>query len=126
MKRLALAAGLLLIPLQGFGQEVILTPEREPQASSDYDKRKEMGDWARGILDRAASGEPAPPEVDEPGARGCRPPSDRRPHGVVWGTVGTDGYSDVGVIVTQPIGDCGSATVAVSRTENGRAHRRKR
>lgn len=52
------------------------------------------------------------------------PVSDGKPHGEVWAGVGTRGYRTVGGVVTQPIGDCGSVTVGVSRTEGDFGRRR--
>ena len=49
----------------------------------------------------------------------CAAPEDRKPHGMVWGAVGTGGYREVGGVATQPIGRCGSVTVMINRTEGG-------
>jgi len=83
------------------------------------------GAWARRVL----SGQKAEPErtADDGGRRrGCPAPPDRKPHGEVHAGVGTGGYREVGGAVTQPIGDCGSVTIAVDKTEfdGGRRGRR--
>jgi hypothetical protein len=81
---------------------------------------QEIGDWARRVL----AGAPAP-DAKAPDRPRCAPPPDRKPHGEVWAGIGTHGYRDVGGVVTQPIGDCGSVTVAISHTEaNFGRHRR--
>ncbi len=63
------------------------------------------------------AGEPAPDEVAgaEPGR--CPTRVDKRPHGEVWAGVGTGGYREVGGVVTQPLGDCATVTIGMSRTE---------
>jgi hypothetical protein len=43
----------------------------------------------------------------------CAPPPDRNPHGEVWAGIGTGGYREAGGVVTKPLGDCGSVTVAI-------------
>jgi hypothetical protein len=62
---------------------------------------------------------------DEP-PRGCQRNPDRAPHGEVWVGVGTGGYKTAGAVVTAPLGDCGQATVAVSRTDYGHGRRARR
>ncbi|MEH6678589.1 hypothetical protein [Phenylobacterium sp.] len=71
------------------------------------------GDWARRVM----AGEPAPEEVAEAQPGRCAPRMDTRAHGEVWGSVGTGGYREVGGVVTQPIGDCATVTIGMSRTE---------
>lgn len=71
------------------------------------------GDWARRVM----AGEPAPEEIAEAQQGRCPSRVDRRPHGEVWGGVGTGGYREVGGVVTQPIGDCATLTIGMSRTE---------
>ena len=39
--------------------------------------------------------------------------ADKKPHGVVYGGIGTRGYRQVGGVVCQPLGDKGAITVAV-------------
>ena len=51
--------------------------------------------------------------------RACPTRADDRPHGAVWGGVGTGGYRNVGGVVTQPLGDCGQITLGVDHTEGG-------
>ena len=57
-----------------------------------------------------------PPTAQAPEGR-CPVRVDKRPHGEVWGSVGTGGYREVGGVVTQPIGDCATVTIGMSRTE---------
>ncbi|HVI32032.1 hypothetical protein [Phenylobacterium sp.] len=89
-------------------------------ATAAEDRRaREIGDWARGVLE----GRPSEETADAASAR-C-PPSDGKPHGQVWAGIGTRGYRTVGGVVTQPLGDCGSVTVGVSRTESDFGRRRR-
>ncbi|MDP2214085.1 hypothetical protein [Phenylobacterium sp.] len=71
------------------------------------------GDWARRVI----AGEPAPGAVAQAQQGRCPTRVDNQPHGQVWGSVGTGGYREVGGVVTQPIGDCATVTVGMSRTE---------
>lgn len=71
------------------------------------------GDWARRVM----AGEPAPEEIGEAQQGRCPTRADQRPHGEVRGSVGTGGYREVGGVVTQPIGDCATVTIGMSRTE---------
>ena len=48
------------------------------------------------------------------------PPPDKKPHGEVWGGVGTHGYRDVGGVVCIPVGDHSAVTLAVDSTRWGR------
>ena len=87
-----------------------------PTDSSDRDARnaQEIGDWARRVL----AGEPSrEAEADAQPPPRCQPIGDGKPHGEVWVGIGNRGYREIGGVVTQPIGDCGSVTVAVSHTE---------
>jgi hypothetical protein len=94
-----------------------------PLASPDRDQRQANGDWARRVM----AGQPSADDRDaDAAAKGCQRNPDRAPHGEVWAGVGTGGYNTVGAVVTQPIGDCAQATVAVSRTEGGRVPRGRR
>ncbi len=79
----------------------------------------EIGDWARGVI----AGAPAADDAPASGS-GCAAPADRKPHGEVWAGVGTGGYRELGGVVTQPVGDCGSVTIAVSRSGGRFASRR--
>jgi hypothetical protein len=131
-----IAATILACALAGaapaYAQEVIQThagespaaeAPRETLPSPDRDRRQANGEWARKVM----AGEPTGEGDDElADAKGCRRNPDRNPHGEVWAGVGTGGYNTVGAVVTQPIGDCAEVTVAVSRTENARPHRRRR
>lgn len=71
------------------------------------------GDWARRVM----AGEPAPEAVAEAPQGRCPSRVNNKPHGQVWGGVGTGGYREVGGVVTQPIGDCATVTIGMSRTE---------
>lgn len=79
------------------------------------------------MLDHAANSDQAKADEDkDQAAKNCQRNPDRKPHGEVWAGAGTGGYHTAGAVVTQPIGDCGRATVAVSQTDYGhaRGHRR--
>jgi hypothetical protein len=94
-----------------------------PQAAPTSDKSAQaIGDWARGVLAGAPAADAAKPDRPR-----CAAPPDRKPHGEVWAGIGTHGYREVGGVVTQPIGDCGSVTIAVSHSEAdfGRGHGRR-
>ncbi|MDB5452769.1 MAG: hypothetical protein JWO33_1347 [Caulobacteraceae bacterium] len=97
------------------------TPAAPPIPDSELARRQANGDWARQVM----AGDTAEDARDEP-RRGCQRNPDRAPHGEVWAGVGTGGYNTVGAVVTQPIGDCAEATIAVSRTEGGRVSRGRR
>jgi hypothetical protein len=129
---LALAALALLAAAPARADEVIKTgtdaappaaeaPIESTTAPSDDAHAQAIGEWGRRVM----SGEPAPDEERQAKARsGCTSAADRKPHGEVWGSVGTGGYRGVGGVVTQPIGDCGQVTIAVSH-EEGRGWRRR-
>ena len=88
------------------------TPPMERTAPDDSPAAN--GDWARVVL----AGRPAQrASVGQARTGSCEAPPDRKPHGEVWGGVGTGGYREVGGVVTQPIGECGSVTIAVDKTE---------
>lgn len=70
------------------------------------------GEWARGILE----GRSVPETRDTARSTRCAS-GPRRPTGEVWAGIGTRGYREVGGVVTHRIGECGSATIGVSRTE---------
>jgi hypothetical protein len=97
-------------------QTAAATPAEDRQA-------REIGDWAQGVL-AGRPAEPSPEEIAAAGAGRC-PPSDGKPHGQVWGGIGTRGYREIGGVVTQRIGDCGSVTVGVSHTEGEFGRRRR-
>lgn len=64
----------------------------------------------------------AAPDGLDPGAtadapRRCSPSPDGKAHGEVWAGAGTGGYRQAGGVVTQPLGACGSVTVAVDHTQ---------
>lgn len=84
-----------------------------PEARAAPDKSAQaIGDWARGVLAGTTAA-----DVQTPDRPRCPAPPDRKPHGEVWAGIGTHGYREVGGVVTQPIGDCSSVTIAVSHTE---------
>jgi hypothetical protein len=82
------------------------------QAQEPVLRAEAPGDWARRVM----AGEPAE-EVAEAQPGRCPTRIDKKPHGQVWGSVGTGGYREVGGVVTQPIGDCATVTIGMSRTE---------
>jgi hypothetical protein len=103
-------------------EAVRAAPAVDPEAA----KARAIGDWAQRVLAGAPAaaeddGKPAP-------AKGCGalPASDGKPHGEVWAGVGNHGYREVGGVVTQPLGRCGSLTVAVDRTEGNFGRRGRR
>lgn len=107
---------------QAWAQEVIAAgPTGAPPAaetSIDADNSPEaIRAWGRRVL----AGEPAADAKPAQGAAGmasgCPPAPDHKPHGAVWGAVGTGGYREVGGVVTQPIGDCGQVSVAIDKVE---------
>ena len=115
-----LAAPMLAISSATLADEVIAThgdqapvAEAAPAPSSAEDARQANGDWARRVL----AGQSTVEREQEPAAKACQTHSDGKPHGEVWAGVGTGGYRNVGGVVTQPIGECGSATIAINRTE---------
>ena len=119
---LALSAG-------AAAQEVIQAgPKSEPPAaapdgaagavSEDGSSPEAIDAWGRRVL----AGGPTPEAragADGGAARpgGCPPAADRRPHGAVWGGIGTGGYREVGGTVTQALGDCGQVSVAIDKVE---------
>ncbi len=54
-----------------------------------------------------------------PGDGRCVPPEDRKPHGEVWGAVGTQDYRAGGVSVEMPVGDCARVAVSISGSKGG-------
>lgn len=90
--------------------------------SPEQAQRQADGDWARGVMagaDAEARGEKKPADTQH-----CQRNPDRNPHGEAWAGVGSGGYSEFGVVVTQPIGDCGQVTVAASQAQGGAYARR--
>jgi hypothetical protein len=121
MKFLIPFALLMLAPSAGSAQEAISTaPANDAgppvDAPSGIGGEEDPGDWARRVL----AGQPAP--VEPTPATSCRTAvaHDGRPHGQVWVGAGTRGYREIGGVVTQQIGKCGSVTIAVSKTEGPR------
>jgi hypothetical protein len=126
------AAGALLAAGTAAAQEAIRTaPEGAPPAGEtapaaahsplppDEDSPDAIGRWARGVLAGEPAAEPMPKAP-----RGCVPAEDRRPHGQVWAGVGTGGYREVGGVVTQPLGTCGSVTIGAGKVESDGFRRR--
>lgn len=121
MKCVLLALGLLALPASAAqAEEAIRTgPDSIPAAAA--------------AIEALPSDTPAPPTRleatdDEPTPESgrCDAPPDRKPHGMVWGAVGTGGYREAGAVVTQPIGRCASVTVMINRTDGGGYDRRGR
>ena len=131
MKLAALVSvSLLTLASAARADEVIAThtnaqpaAEAAPAETSGQDRQKtENGAWARRVM----AGQPGDEAAGDKTAKGCQRNPDRAPHGEVWAGVGTGGYNTVGAVVTQPIGDCAEATIAVSRTEGGNIPRGRR
>ena len=89
-------------------QAAPISPGLEPTLRTEA-----PGDWARRVM----AGEPAPKDVAQAQQGRCPVRVDKRPHGEVWAGIGTGGYREVGGVVTQPIGDCATVTIGMSRTE---------
>jgi hypothetical protein len=127
--RVLILAAALIAPTAALAQEAIATgPEGAPPAAEapwaplaeDPQSPEAIGQWARGVI----AGQPS--EDGQKLARtGCTPPDDRRPHGEVWAGIGTRGYRELGGVVTQPIGKCGSVTIAVDKMESDGPRRRR-
>ncbi|MBW8815512.1 MAG: hypothetical protein JF588_18985 [Caulobacterales bacterium] len=142
MKRLVLAACCAaLAGSAASAQEIVRAgPEGAPPAAEatptapavdpEAAKARAIGDWAQRVLAGAPAAEDeAPANGAKPAAaKGCNalPASDGKPHGEVWAGVGNHGYREVGGVVTQPLGRCGSLTVAVDRTEGNFGRRGRR
>jgi hypothetical protein len=94
-------------------QEVVRTgPDGAPPAPAPDPRQppQAIDDGAHGPL-AGWSPEAAPAAMGEPPR--CAPPPDSNPHGEVWAGIGTGGYREAGGVVTKPLGDCGSVTVAI-------------
>jgi hypothetical protein len=78
-----------------------------------------------GWVDHVAARDGEERELDAPRSSRCAPHHDGERHGQVWAEVGTGGYRSAGAVVTQPLGDCGTLTVGVSKTEGGGLWRRR-
>jgi hypothetical protein len=110
----------LTIPALASAQEAISTsrgsdagpPVEASAPAAAAGGEEDPGDWARRVL----AGQPAPDEP-RPEAERCAIATDGRPHGEVWVGVGTRGYREIGGVVTQQIGRCGSVTIGVSKVE---------
>lgn len=135
MKPTALAAALILAAFAGAaladegpiatGRAADLAPASAPAAPLGQVGRtaaapEAPGDWARRVM----AGESAPKEVAEALQGRCPTRIDSRPHGEVWAGIGTGGYREFGGVVTQPLGDCATVTIGMSRSEGrGRGSR---
>jgi hypothetical protein len=78
--------------------DAAVSGDEQTQAEAD-------GAWARAVMDRAAAGKSSGSKA------GCVRNHDRAPHGEVWAGAGSNGYRDVGGVVTEPIGNCSTLTV---------------
>ncbi|HET6970562.1 MAG TPA: hypothetical protein VFH92_05500 [Phenylobacterium sp.] len=87
-----------------------------------------IGEWAQRVLSGAPAAAEDGGKQPMPAKAACAadPASDGKPHGEVWAGVGTRGYREVGGVVTQPLGKCGSLTIAVDRTEGNFGRRGRR
>ena len=139
MNRFVLGACCALLATTGArAQEIVRTgAEGSPPAAvepvaaapvadrSEAAKDKAIGDWAQRVLAGA-------PSIDDDArpqpAKGCAglPANDGKPHGEVWAGVGNHGYREIGGVVTQPLGQCGSLTVAVDKTDGNFGRRGRR
>ena len=120
---LAALGASLALGASASAQEVIAAgpkgapPTPDAAVSEDGNSPEAIGAWGRRVL----AGAPAPDAKGRadgsarPG--GCPPAADRRPHGAVWGGIGTGGYREVGGTVTQALGDCGQVSVAIDKVE---------
>ncbi len=129
---LSLALLALTIPAHAQAQEAISTsrvsdsgPPTAIETPAAASGEEDPGDWARRVL----AGKPAPDEPKPAAESNCPIATDGRPHGEVWGGIGTRGYREIGGVVTQQVGKCSSVTIAVSKTEGpdiGRRSGRRR
>ncbi|HEY8571914.1 hypothetical protein [Phenylobacterium sp.] len=134
MLRALSAAGLavLLLAAPALAQEAIATASAEPPPGAeappvavreDPSSPEAIGRWAQGVL----AGAPAESSRTDAAPSGrCAPPADRKPHGSVWAGIGSGGYRNIGVEVTEPVGDCGQVTIAIDKTEMDVRERRRR
>lgn len=90
------------------------TPEATALAAlADGETPAEIGAWAQRVVDGKSTAEPQ----EAPASRPCALAGDGKAHGEMWAGLGTGGYRSIGGVVTQPLGPCARATVAISRTE---------
>jgi hypothetical protein len=111
-----LAAAAVLAAASASAQEVVRTgPDGAPPAPMvEPEQPQQLIDrWAH--LPLAGPSAEAAPAVGIGEAPRCAPPPDRQPHGEVWAGIGTGGYRQLGGVVTQPLGDCGSLTLGIDR-----------
>lgn len=138
MNRFVLGACCALLAATGArAQEIVRAgaegspPDAGPVAAapiadrSEAAKDKAIGDWAQRVLAGAPS---ADEEAKPQAAQGCAalPANDGKPHGEVWAGIGNHGYREVGGVVTQPLGKCGSLTVAVDKMDSNFGRRGRR
>jgi hypothetical protein len=131
MKSALVLLALLAAPSAALAQEAIATGPQGPPPAAEAPSRalaqdpqspEAIGRWAQGVIAGRPSQEAQ--RVAEAPA-GCTPPDDRRPHGEVWAGVGTHGYRELGGVVTQPVGKCGSVTIAIDKMESDPPRRRR-
>lgn len=97
-------------------------------AATDAARDRAIGEWGKRVIAGQSTAELDAPAGDKPAAaKGCgnQPANDGKPHGQVWAGVGTHGYRNIGGVVTQPIGQCGSLTLAIDKTEGDFGRRRR-
>jgi hypothetical protein len=80
---------------------------------SEDESPEAVGAWARGVMAKADV------EGSRDAGRARCAAADAKPHGEVWGGIGTGGYREAGGVVTQPIGGCGQVTIGVSHATDG-------
>lgn len=96
-------------------------------SAADPSPARDNADWARRVM----AGEPSPEDKADKQAkaeRACPGDPDGKPHGEVWGSVGSGGYKAGGAVVTQRVGECSAITVGYEQTHggNGNTGRRRR
>lgn len=126
--------GLALAAAPASAQEAIRTgdggaPPVTPADGAAGTQTESDAAWAHRVLNAAeADARAAQPDAkalptDAKASAKCAAPPDRKPHGEVWAGVGSRGYRDVGGVVTQPLGSCGSVTLMIDHAQGGYGYR---
>ncbi|THD58625.1 hypothetical protein [Phenylobacterium sp.] len=117
---------LTLVGASAFAQEAIRTGDggAPPHVDAPVDGAvatendpEALDAWAQRTLKAATDKALAKPAA--PSAQCAAIKADGKPHGEVWAGAGTQGYREVGGVVTQPVGDCSSVTLMVDHTQGG-------